>query len=304
MMTIAIGTRTSRLARWQTDHIASLLRTAWPDLTITIVPFVTKGDRTLDKPLPEIGGKGLFTYELEQALRTKEIDIAVHSLKDLPVEDAEGLALGAIVGRATVNDVLISANGQPLAALAPGSTIGTSSLRRQGQLLAMRPDCIVKPIRGNVDTRIAKVMDVGTEYDAALLAAAGVERLALGAHIAEVLSLEAMLPAPGQGALAIQCRDNDFRVRTLLAKLECADVRACVSAERAFMHYLNGGCSTPVAAHATTQNGQITLQGRVLAIDGSREINVTSSGRDAQALGETLAALALAQGAGEILGNG
>ncbi|MRR31700.1 hydroxymethylbilane synthase, partial [bacterium] len=205
--TITLGSRPSKLARWQTEHILAQLKLAWPDLSCRMVTLVTTGDKIIDRPLPEIGGKGVFTAELESALLSGEIDLAVHSLKDLPVENSAGLSIGAVGLRACAQDVLISAKGETLGALPMGARLGTSSLRREAQIKAARPDLIILPLRGNVDTRLRKVLE--GEYDAILLAAAGIERLDLGTYITEYLPYEVMLPAPGQGALAIQCRSDD-----------------------------------------------------------------------------------------------
>ena len=296
MDTLIIGTRTSRLAMWQTEHIISLLQAAWPGLECRVAPFVTKGDKTLDRPLPQIGGKGLFTLELENALRDGRIHLAVHSLKDLPVENAPGLTLGAIVGRADARDVLI---GQTLDDIPLDGVVGTSSLRRQAQLRRLRPDVEIRSIRGNVETRIRKVRE--GEYDAAILAAAGVTRLGLEEHIAQYLPLAAMLPAPGQGALAVQCRAGDAPTLELLAAIHNPDAAAAVTAERAFLNGLGGGCATPVAAYAELTNGTLHLTGLVSALDGKRQIRVTGSGVDGRILGRELAAEALARGAREIL---
>jgi hydroxymethylbilane synthase len=295
---LTIGTRTSRLAMWQTEHIVSLLQAAWPGLECRIEPFVTKGDRTLDQPLSQIGGKGLFTWELESALRDGRIHLAVHSLKDLPVENAPGLTLGAIVGRADVRDAFI---GQALDDLPPGAVVGTSSLRRQAQLRRLRPDVEVRSIRGNVETRIRKVME--GQYDAAILAAAGVTRLKLERHIAQYLSLETMLPAPGQGALAVQCRVNDAQTLELLAAIHIPDVAVAVTAERAFLNGLGGGCATPVAAYGKWANDTLHLTGLVSALDGERQIRVSGAGTDGRTLGLKLAVEALDRGAQEILGH-
>ncbi len=200
------GQPSFQLARWQTDHVGQL-QEAWPDLAFRVVTLVTEGDKNLSQPLPEIGGKGLFTAELEGALHSGEIDLAVHSLKDLPVESAAGLCMGAVSRRADARDVLVSKDGRRLEQLAAGARVGTSSLRRQAQLLAFYPDLNVVPLRGNVDTRIRKALQ--GEYDAIILAAAGVERLGLGQYVTEYLPYEVMLPAPGQGALAVQCRSDD-----------------------------------------------------------------------------------------------
>jgi hydroxymethylbilane synthase len=294
-----IGTRTSQLALWQTRHIIALLAQAWPDVACRTEPFVTQGDKTLDKPLPQIGGKGLFTQELAQALLDGRIHLAVHSLKDLPVENSPGLTLGAIVGRADVRDVLVAANGRTLATLPHGAIVGTSSLRRQSQLRRQRPDLDVRSIRGNVETRIRKVHE--GQYDATILAAAGVTRLGLEEHVAEWLPLETMLPAPGQGALAVQCRADDAETLRLLAAIHQPEVAAAVTAERAFLHALGGGCATPVAAYAMWENGRLQLTGYVGAVDGANSVEVIDSGDEPESLGQELARLAIAQGAVEIL---
>jgi hydroxymethylbilane synthase len=298
---ITIGSRTSRLALWQTRTIIDQLQQAWPGLECRIEPFVTKGDKTLDQPLPQIGGKGLFTLELEQALRDGRIDLAVHSLKDLPVEDAEGLILGAIVGRADVRDVLVTANGNTLGSLPLEAVVGTSSLRRQAQLLYARPDLQVRSIRGNVETRIRKVQD--GQYDATVLAAAGVTRLELEEHIAQWLPLEVMLPAPGQGALGVQCRAGDEAILELLSAVHQPAVAAAVTAERSFLHHLGGGCATPVAAHAILGKKGLYMTGLVASLSGGKQIQVNGHGGDGWKLGERLAQEALAQGAGEILAH-
>lgn len=302
--TLTIGTRNSALARWQTDHIIQQLQNAWPNLRCNIRPFVTQGDKTLDKPLPQIGGKGLFTAELEQALRAGEIDLAVHSLKDLPIDSPPGLTLGAIGSRANVRDVLIARDDRTLFTLPRNARIGTSSLRRQAQLFVARPDLDIQPIRGNVETRIRKVMQ--GDYDATLLAAAGVERLNITTGIREQLSLNIMLPAPGQAALAVQCREDDAVTLKLLLAVDDPHTRAATTAERSFLASLGGGCSVPVAAYARViafDTLTVHMRGLVAAPDGSRTIRVESSGNDPQQLGEQLAQHALRQGAEEILSN-
>jgi len=303
---ITIGSRTSRLAMWQTRFIIAQLQQAWPALECQVEPFVTKGDKTLDQPLPQIGGKGLFTLELEQALLDGRIHLAVHSLKDLPVEDAAGLTLGAIAGRADVRDVLVGASEATLGSLPLEAVVGTSSLRRQAQLLYARPDLQVRSIRGNVGTRIRKVQE--GQYDATILAAAGVTRLELDEHISQWLPLEVMLPAPGQGALGVQCRADDEETLRLLAPIHQPAVAACVTAERSFLYHLGGGCATPVAAYATQEEEGLQLTGLVAALSGGKQIHVTGhgdprAGGDGWELGERLAQEALAQGAGEILAN-
>jgi len=295
MTLLTIGTRTSALARWQTDHIVHLLQTAWPDSRCEVRSFVTSGDKTLDKPLPAIGGKGLFTAELEQALLSGEIDLAVHSLKDLPVRLPDGLVVGAIPVRADVQDVLLSGQGWTLATLPEGARVGTSSLRRQAQLLAQRPDLTVCSIRGNVDTRIRKSQT--GEYDAVILAAAGLTRLALTEHITEWLPLATMLPAPGQGALAVQCRADDTQTRHWLAAIHHELSAAATSAERVFLSSLGGGCSAPIAAYAQFDGTILRLTGFVGTPDGRQTVRVCGEGEDPFSLGYQCARQALAEGA-------
>jgi hydroxymethylbilane synthase len=297
--TLVIGTRTSQLALWQTHHIKQQLEAHWPGLECRLETFLTTGDKSLDRPLPQIGGKGLFTAELENALHNGEIDLAVHSLKDLPIENTPGLALAAITARADVRDVLVAKNNWLLSSLPAGAIVGTSSLRRQAQLLAHRPDLQIMSIRGNVDSRIRKAM--AGEYDAVVLAAAGLTRLGLEASISEWLPLEIMLPAPGQGALAVQCRAEDTAVLNLLSPLDNEAARACVTAERAFLEQLGGGCSLPVAAYATISGGDIMLTGLVASVDGQKMIRVQEYGRDPHQLGTKTAETAIAQGALELL---
>jgi len=300
--TLILGSRPSNLARWQTGHILSLLQAAWPGLSCQVVVLVTEGDKVLERPLPEIGGKGVFTAELETALRSGEIDLAVHSLKDLPVDDSPGLCIGAVSQRADSRDVLVSASGKTLAQLPPGARLGTSSLRRAAQLLAVRPDLELLPLRGNVDTRIRKALR--GDYDAIVLAAAGIERLDLRQHITEYLPFDVMLPAPGQGALAVQCRSGDIEVQRLLAPIHDLPTFRCVTAERVFLSALGAGCSAPVAAYAHQDGEQcelLEMQGLVASTDGRRLIRVSASGADPLSLGESLAQQALALGAGELL---
>ena len=295
MNTLTIGTRGSTLARWQTDWIQTQLQAAWPELHCELRLFQTSGDKILDKPLPEIGGKGLFTEELENALRFGEIDIAVHSLKDLPIDNAPGLTIGAIGQREDPRDVLISRQYHTLKHLPHGARVGTSSLRRSAQLLAVRSDLKILSLRGNVDTRIRKAMQ--GEYDAIVLAAAGVLRLGFASHIAEYLPFDVMLPAPGQGAIAVQCRADDQSTIDLLHPIDHLPTRSAVTAERAFLQGLGGGCSAPVAAHA----GENHLAGLVASKDGKCVIRVSGDDVDPIALGFALARQALAQGAQELL---
>lgn len=301
-MTFCLGSRRSDLALWQTNYVRDLLLEAWPDLPVTVETITTKGDQVLDTPLPLIGGKGLFTAELEAALKSGAIDAAVHSLKDLPTEEPPGLVVGAIPSRADPVDVLVSREGYTLETLPAGATVGTGSRRRAAQLQSLRPDLKVSSIRGNVPTRIRKAMDPDGPYDAIILAHAGLERLGRMDVISQVLSLEWMLPAAGQGALAIQCRDESLS-RERVAPLNHAATSAAVTAERSFLAGLGGGCALPIAAYATLHNGQLTLQGRVSSSDGSRKIDVRGEGslETAQELGHNLAEQALARGAGDLL---
>jgi hydroxymethylbilane synthase len=264
--------------------------------------MTTQGDRILDKPLPEIGGKGLFTQELETELLSGAVHCAVHSLKDLPVENPDGLVIGCVPERAEVRDALISKNGFTLATLPEGALVGTSSLRRAAQLLALRADLKIESLRGNVDTRLRKALD--GKYDGILLAGAGLTRLGLEGHVTEWLSLDLMLPAPGQGALAVQCRSDDQATLDLLAALEDPSTRRTITAERAFLSGLGGGCAVPVAAYAqvhSAKSATVELTGLVLAPDGSKAIKVTGEGADASRLGHDLAQEAISQGAADIL---
>jgi hydroxymethylbilane synthase len=301
-MKIVFATRPSKLARWQTNYVIGALQKTHPDLVCEEKVITTQGDTILDKPLPEIGDKGLFTQELETELLNGAVHSAVHSLKDLPVEDPVGLTIGCIPMRAEVRDALISAYGYTIAALPKGASVGTSSLRRSAQILSLRPDLNIQSLRGNVDTRLRKAMD--GQYDAIILAGAGLTRLGLEDHVTEWLSLDAMLPAPGQGALAVQCRVDDQTTLNLLAKLEDNSTRKAVTAERAFLQGLGGGCSVPVAANAKVEGETskiITLTGLVISEDGKKVVKVHGDGTDAFQFGNELAQRAIEQGANEIL---
>jgi hydroxymethylbilane synthase len=301
-MTLTFATRPSALARWQTQWVIGALKQLHSDLVCEEIVMTTQGDRILDKPLPEIGGKGLFTQELERELLSGTVHCAVHSLKDLPVENADGLAIGCVPERAEVRDALISKNGFTLATLPEGALVGTSSLRRAAQLLAIRSDLRIESLRGNVDTRLQKALD--GMYDAILLAGAGLTRLGLDSHVTQWLSLDRMLPAPGQGALAVQCRSDDQTTLNLLAVLEDPSTRRAVTAERAFLSGLDGGCAVPVAAYAQVlheQSSTIALTGLVLSPDGSKAIKMRGEGADASKLGHDLAQEAISQGAADIL---
>jgi hydroxymethylbilane synthase len=303
--TIRLGTRGSDLALWQTNYVKVLLEKAWPEKQFDVQIITTRGDVVLDTPLPLIGGKGLFTAELETALREGQIDLAVHSLKDLPTESPDGLTIGAIPERAAVNDALISQGGHTLATLPMGSVVGTSSTRRSAQIMRQRPDLEILDIRGNVPTRVKKALDPAGPYDAVVLACAGLERLGMRDVITETLALDVMLPAPGQGALAVQCRD-DGESRVLLRPLLHSPTQIAVTAERAFLAGLGGGCSLPIAAYAAIDGQTLRLAGRVLPADGSQQIDVSGISEtltlDAiSQLGAELAQQALNQGANEII---
>jgi len=301
-MKLIFATRPSALARWQTQWVINALQKIHPDLECEEKVITTQGDKILDKPLPEIGGKGLFTQELESELLNGDVHCAVHSLKDLPVENPAGLTVGCIPIRAEVRDALISAKNHTIATLPESAVVGTSSLRRAAQLLAIRPDLQNESLRGNVDTRLRKALD--GQYDAIILAGAGLTRLGLDQHVTEWLSLDVMLPAPGQGALAVQCRADDQTTLSLLAALEDNSTRKCVTAERAFLSGLGGGCSVPVAAYARVKGQKsnvITLTGLVSSVDGKQNIKVVGEGSDPLELGKRLAEEAISQGASEIL---
>ena len=304
-MNIRFGTRGSALALWQTKYVMAELMDANPSVTSAYEIYSTKGDRVIDVPLPQVGGKGLFTAELEAALHAGDIDCAVHSLKDLPTEQPAGLVLGAIMPRADARDVLISRSGKTLLELPEGAVIGTSSHRRGAQLKAIRPDIQLADIRGNVDTRIKKALDPNGTYDAIMLASAGLDRLGFIDVITERLSPELMLPAPGQGAVTVQMR-SEWDGHAHFTALHCVDTALCVTAERAFLAGLGGGCSVPVAAYAVVNNGVVEVTGRVCALDGSTVITVATHGTcetlaAAAVLGATLAEMALAQGAATLL---
>lgn len=271
-----LGTRGSVLARRQTRHICELLQAAHRGLEVETEIIHTSGDQMLDLPLPQIGGKGVFTAELEAALYGRLIDIAVHSLKDLPTESPRGLTIGAIPLRVTPADVMVSRHGYTLETLPEGATVGTSSRRRKAQLLYKRPDLQITDTRGNITTRIRKALDVNGAYDAIVLAQAGLERLEYGAAIGQVIPFEEMLPAPGQGALGVQCR-NEIEWLNLLADLNHQETWLAVTAERAFLKGLGGGCSMPIAAYAQFEDRTLRLSGRVCALDGSTQLTLHTS---------------------------
>ena len=296
------GTRTSTLARWQTGHVADVLQRTHPGLRLDIQPYSTSGDLALDAPLPSIGGKGAFTAELEQALRERRIDIAVHSLKDLPVTSDDDLTVAAILPRADARDAVVARDEHTLATLPVGAVVGTSSLRRAAQIQRLRPDLTIRSIRGNVETRIRKVMH-DRAYDATILALAGLDRLGLLGSITEELSFETMLPAPGQGALAVQCRADDYKTIAFLRAIDDEKTHAETTAERAFLHYLEAGCSAPVAAYARSDGHMLSMQGLVSSVDGTNTIAVAGRSSDPLLLGSGLAAEARSAGAEAILAH-
>ncbi len=301
-MKLTFATRPSALARRQTQWVIAALQKIHPDLICEEKVITTQGDKILDKPLPEIGGKGVFTQELENELLSGAVHCAVHSLKDLPVENPDDLTVGCIPVRAEIRDALISKSGFTLTTLPQNAVVGTSSLRRAAQLLAIRPDLKTESLRGNVDTRLRKALD--GQYDAIILAGAGLTRLGLEQRVTEWIPLDVMLPAPGQGALAVQCRADDQTTLSLLAALEDGSTRKCVTAERAFLSGLGGGCSVPVAAYAEVEGQKskvTTLTGLVISLDGMQIVKVTGQGTNALQLGNELAQQAIQQGASEIL---
>ncbi len=289
MLKIILGTRGSQLARWQTAWVAARLRERAPNLEIEITPITTYGDTRTDAPLAQIGGQGLFTREIEAALIAGKIDLAVHSLKDVPTEIPPGLTLAAICEREDARDVLVTRHHCALRDLPHGARIGTSSLRRAAQLRTYRADFQIVNLRGNVDTRLRK--SETDAYDAIVLAAAGLIRLGHTNRIAEFLSPDVMLPAPGQGALAVQIRADDADTRALVTPLDHAPTRAAIEAERAFLRALGGGCQVPLAAFAQVSGDALHLRGLIASEDGTRVVRgqVQSAVSDAESLGKKLA---------------
>jgi hydroxymethylbilane synthase len=298
---IRIATRKSALALWQAEYVKARLIEAHPGLLVTLVPMVSRGDKLLDSPLSKIGGKGLFVKELETALLENEADIAVHSMKDVPMDFPEGLGLFCICEREDPRDAFVSNTYASLDELPPGSIVGTSSLRRQAQLLTRRPDLEIRFLRGNVNTRLAK-LDAG-EYDAIILAAAGLIRLGFEDRITSAISVDDSLPAGGQGAVGIECRSADSEIHALLAPLHHQDTATRVIAERALNKHLNGGCQVPIACYAVLEGEQLWLRG--LVGDPSGGLLLSAEARaprsDAEALGVQVAEDLLSQGANDIL---
>ncbi len=299
--TLRIATRKSPLALWQAEHAAAALRAAHPGLVVEIVGMTTKGDRILDAPLAKVGGKGLFVKELEQGMLAHEADIAVHSMKDVPVDFPEGLHLAVILEREDPSDAFVSNRFESLEALPAGARVGTSSLRRQCQLAARRPDLRIEPLRGNVNTRLAKLD--ADDYDAIILAAAGLIRLGFESRIRARISTENSLPAIGQGAIGIECRADDARVHTLIGPLHHAETALRVRAERAMNARLHGGCQVPIAGHATLAADTLSLRGLVGTPDGTRVLRAQAEGpsSDPEGLGAAVATDLLSQGADAIL---
>lgn len=301
MKTLKIATRQSPLALWQAEYIRARLQELHPDLTVELVKFVTQGDKILDTPLAKIGGKGLFVKELEAALLDERADLAVHSMKDVPMALPEGLTLAVICEREDPLDAFVSNQFEKFADLPQGAKVGTSSLRRKSQILKQRPDLQIIDLRGNVGTRLGKLDD--GQYDAIILASAGLKRLGLSERIRHCLTPDISLPAVGQGALGLECRAADNEVLSLIQPLLHQETDVCVRAERAFNAYLEGGCQVPIAGYATLQNGQIHIEGRVGSADGQTLLRaeLTDEASNAQQLGENLARNLLDQGAGELL---
>lgn len=301
MKILKIATRQSPLALWQAEHIRTRLEALHANLKVELVTFVTQGDKILDTPLAKIGGKGLFVKELEAALLDGRADLAVHSMKDVPMALPEGLSLAVICEREDPLDAFVSNTYRHFDELPQGAKVGTSSLRRKCQLLKLRPDLNIIDLRGNVGTRLSK-LDSGS-YDAIILASAGLKRLGLSERICHTLQPELSLPAVGQGALGLECRETDQAVRDLILPLLHHDTDVCVRAERAFNAYLEGGCQVPIAGYATLNAGQLHIEGRVGSVDSATLLKVELSGTPEQAeqLGVLLAQKMLEQGAGDLL---
>ena len=301
MKTVRIATRQSKLAMWQTEHVAALLKKFHPNLQIELVGITTEGDIVQNKSLADIGGKGLFVKALEITLLENKADIAVHSMKDVPPELPDELCLGAILKRDDPRDTFISTHFKNLAALPQNAVVGTCSVRRTAQILAIRPDIEIKLLRGNVDTRLAKLKQ--GDYDAIILAAAGLHRLGLQHEVTEYFTFDVMLPSVGQGAIGIELRENDSATQQLIQALNDDITSACVFAERSFVQHLHGDCHSPIGTLATIQNDQLHLKGLVAKPDGSHIIRdeITGDVADSILLGKQLAQKLIARGAEDIL---
>ena len=302
-MNIRIATRKSALALWQAEHVAALIQ-ALPGIAgVELVPMSTRGDEVLDRSLQKIGGKGLFIKELESAMAEGQADIAVHSMKDVPAEMPDGFALVAVLERANPFDALVSGKATTLAALPDGARVGSSSLRRQAQLLALRPDLRIEPLRGNVNTRLAKLD--GGQYDAIVLACAGLERLGMSARIAAELTPAEVLPAAAQGVIGIECRSDRADLEELLKPLEDRDSKVTTTAERAVARRLEASCQSPIASYATLRAQTLSLESLVASPDGRNILRETVSGdpADANALGLALAERLLGLGAADLLAS-
>jgi hydroxymethylbilane synthase len=298
---IRIGTRGSALALWQAEWVKSELEKRYQGMTVTLTKIKTTGDKILDVPLAKVGGKGLFVKEIEEAMLASEIDIAVHSMKDVPTFFPDGLHLSCITKREDPRDALLTRNGVTFRELPKGANVGTSSLRRQAQLMNIRPDFVIHQLRGNVDTRLRKLKE--GQFDAIILAAAGIKRLGLAENVTEYIDPEISLPAIGQGALGIECSVDDRELNDLIAFFNHAESRTCVTGERALLRRLEGGCQVPIACYGRMKDGKLHLTGLVGSVDGKRIIKDTIEGDPdkAEKLGVTLAENLLVQGADVIL---
>ncbi|MCK9420703.1 MAG: hydroxymethylbilane synthase [Nitrospirae bacterium] len=298
---IRIGTRASALALWQAEWVKSELEKKYSGMAVTLTKIKTTGDKILDVPLAKVGGKGLFVKEIEEAMLANEIDIAVHSMKDVPTFFPDGLHLACITKREDARDALLSRNNVAFKDLPRGANVGTSSLRRQAQLMNARPDFVIHQLRGNVGTRLQKLKE--GKFDAIILAAAGVKRLGLDANVSEYLSPEISLPAIGQGALGIECRMDDRELNDMIAFFNHTDSSTCVRGERALLKRLEGGCQVPIACYGRVKDGKLMLIGLVGSVDGKRIVRDSIEGdpEKAEKLGVTLAEKLLSQGADVIL---
>ncbi|MFZ5766360.1 MAG: hydroxymethylbilane synthase [Thermodesulfobacteriota bacterium] len=299
--TIRIGTRASLLAMAQSTNIKERIEAHYPDVKVELVKIVTKGDKILDVPLAKVGGKGLFVKEIEDAMINREVDIAVHSMKDVPAELPEELHLGIITKREDPRDAFVSNQYKTLADLPQGATVGTSSLRRKSQLGLIRPDLVIRDLRGNLDTRLRKLDE--KQFDAIILAAAGLNRLKLSGRIASFFSPVEMLPAVGQGAVGIELRKTDTELLAALTFLADPTTAMAVRAERAYLHRLEGGCQVPIGAFAELQGDEVTLTGLIASVDGKKMIKEEARGpvAEAEKIGKNLAETLLAKGGGAIL---